>query len=127
MRLLRRLTRMIRLLPHIVRGLWRARTILPRDRPPRGRREWDTVRHWIYRALDIVGVEVRVHGQLPDGPALVVSNHISWLDLGALIPVVDAGFIGKSELAHWPRFPDRPRRDRLHRPPRQPPPASPAR
>jgi 1-acyl-sn-glycerol-3-phosphate acyltransferase len=102
MRLLRRLSRIARLIPHILVGLWRAATILPRNRPPRGRREWDTVRRWIYRALDIVGVEVRVHGQLPDGPALVVSNHISWLDLGALIPVVDAGFIGKSELAHWP-------------------------
>jgi 1-acyl-sn-glycerol-3-phosphate acyltransferase len=102
MRLLRRLTRLIRLIPHIVRGLWRAATVLPRDRPPRGQREWDTVRHWIYEALTIVGVEVRVHGHLPDGPALVVANHISWLDLGALIPVVDAGFIGKSELARWP-------------------------
>lgn len=102
MRLLRRLFRMIRLVPHIVLGLWRAATILPRDRPPRGRREWDTVRQWIYRALEIIGIEVRVHGQLRDGPALVVANHISWLDLGALIPVVDAGFIGKSELARWP-------------------------
>ena len=102
MRLLRRLYRLIRLLPHIALGLWRAATILPHDRPPRSLREWDTVRRWIYRALDIVGVDVRVHGQLPDGPALVVANHISWLDLGALIPVVDAGFIAKSELARWP-------------------------
>lgn len=102
MPLLRRLTRLARLLVHVGRGLWQAATILPADRPPRGEREWYTIRHWFRRALAIAGIEVRVHGRVVDGAALVVSNHVSWIDIPALTTAVDAPFIGKQALAHWP-------------------------
>ena len=82
--------------------MWDAATILPADRPPRGEREWHTLRRWFVHAMRILGVEVRLHGDMIDGAALVVSNHVSWLDIGALNTVIDAGFIGKGELEHWP-------------------------
>lgn len=102
MRLLRRLFRLCRLLPHVAKGAWDSATILPAGRPPRGEREWHTVRRWFVKALHIVGVEVRVHGEPAQGAVLFVSNHVSWLDIGALNTIIDAGFIGKSELRHWP-------------------------
>lgn len=99
---LRRLLRLLRLLPHLAVGLWRAATRLPAQPPPRTEPEWATVREWHRRALELVGVEVRIHGTPATGATLFVSNHVSWLDIGALSTVVDAGFIGKQELARWP-------------------------
>lgn len=102
MRLCRRLLRLLRLLPHLAVGLWRAATRLPAQPPPRTEPEWATVRNWHRRALELMGVEVRIHGAPSTGPTLFVSNHVSWLDIGTLSTVVDAGFIGKQELARWP-------------------------
>ncbi len=102
MRLFRRLFRLCRLIPHVAKGVWDSATLLPAGRPPRGEQEWHTVRRWFAKALRIVGVEVRLHGEPVQGAAVFVSNHISWLDIGALNTVIDAGFIGKSELRHWP-------------------------
>lgn len=102
MRLCRRLLRLLRLLPHLAVGLWHAATRLPAQPPPRTEAEWATVRNWHRRALELLGVEVRIHGTPATGPTLFVSNHVSWLDIGTLSTVVDAGFIGKHELARWP-------------------------
>lgn len=49
-----------------------------------------------------MGVDVHVHGERAEGPTLFVSNHVSWLDISALLTAIDAGFVGKSELEHWP-------------------------
>jgi 1-acyl-sn-glycerol-3-phosphate acyltransferase len=58
-----------------------------------------------YRACcRVVGVRVRVVGSAPRNgdPVLVVSNHISWLD----IPIIGAqhhvAFVAKAEVAQWP-------------------------
>lgn len=102
MRLIRRLFRLSRLGLHVLRGIWQAATRLPRVPPPRTEAEWSTVRRWHRRALEIAGVEIHVHGTAISGPALFVSNHVSWVDIGALSTVVDAGFIGKRELERWP-------------------------
>jgi 1-acyl-sn-glycerol-3-phosphate acyltransferase len=102
MRLLRRLARILRVFAHVARGLWQAKRYLPRTPPPRTAAQWAIMRQWHRRALQLVGVEVRIHGQPVDGPVLFVANHISWLDIGLMATIVDAGFIGKSELADWP-------------------------
>ena len=54
------------------------------------------------RFLAIYGVEVRIRGALPEGPAILVPNHLGYLDplaIGAL-----GGFspIAKSEVGAWP-------------------------
>ena len=53
----------------------------------------------------IAGVRVTQIGRpCPDTPVMILSNHVSWLDIsviGSLIPVV---FIAKSEVAGWPVF-----------------------
>jgi 1-acyl-sn-glycerol-3-phosphate acyltransferase len=56
-------------------------------------------------ACRLIGVRIREVGQrCAAAPALILSNHVSWLDIcviSALTPVV---FISKSEVARWPVF-----------------------
>ncbi|MDF3809853.1 lysophospholipid acyltransferase family protein [Rhodopseudomonas sp. BAL398] len=64
-----------------------------------------TIPHLYHRALcALIGVRIRQVGQRRRGPMLILSNHVSWLDIcviSALTPVV---FIAKSEVARWPVF-----------------------
>ncbi|HEX2655029.1 MAG TPA: lysophospholipid acyltransferase family protein [Xanthobacteraceae bacterium] len=53
----------------------------------------------------LIGIRIHLRG-IPaiDRPLLIVSNHVSWLDIcviGAIAPVV---FIAKSDVANWPVF-----------------------
>ena len=51
----------------------------------------------------IFGVDVRVRGQVSDQrPTLYVANHVSYLDIVVLSSILDASFIAKAEIAHWP-------------------------
>jgi lyso-ornithine lipid O-acyltransferase len=51
----------------------------------------------------IMRLGVLVEGRPPDhGPALLVANHASWLDVIALGAAVEAAFIAKNEVASWP-------------------------
>ncbi len=102
MRGLRCTARALRLIPHILRGVYLTVTRLPRQPPPQTEHQWATIRRWHRRALAIAGVDTTIHGTAVDGPVLFVANHVSWLDIGVLSTIVDAGFIGKRELASWP-------------------------
>ncbi|WP_018140696.1 MULTISPECIES: 1-acyl-sn-glycerol-3-phosphate acyltransferase [unclassified Thioalkalivibrio] len=59
-------------------------------------------RAWYDRALWIAGVRVRVEGELPPRPSLVVANHVSWLDIPLIGSTVDPCFLSKAEIARWP-------------------------
>ncbi len=54
------------------------------------------------RALDIHGLEVHASGPVPHGPALLVSNHLSYLDPVVVLSQTACVPISKSELAGWP-------------------------
>ncbi len=56
------------------------------------------------RALRVQGIEVDVSGPRPTGPALLVSNHLSYLDPILLAAQVDCVPISKADLAGWPVF-----------------------
>lgn len=55
--------------------------------------------------LRILGIRVKLAGEaLAQGPALLVSNHVSWLDIpviGAVAPLV---FVAKNDVSAWPGF-----------------------
>ncbi|MDX1610101.1 MAG: lysophospholipid acyltransferase family protein [Halofilum sp. (in: g-proteobacteria)] len=102
MRPLRRIVRLALVVPHVLLGLWWAWRRMPAEPPPRTREQWDLVHRWNRRALALVGVRVRVHGRPAEGPTLFVSNHVSWLDIGALSTTIDAAMVGKAELRDWP-------------------------
>jgi 1-acyl-sn-glycerol-3-phosphate acyltransferase len=56
------------------------------------------------RALEIHALEVRASGPSPRGPALLVSNHLSYLDPLVFLSRTACTPISKSELASWPLF-----------------------
>ena len=65
-----------------------------------------TIHHLYHRVLcALIGVRIREIGMRSTAnPALILSNHVSWLDIcviSALSPVV---FVAKSEVARWPVF-----------------------
>ena len=49
-----------------------------------------------------MGLSVRVEGRVPDGPCLIVANHLSYLDPLALGQVLGVGAVAKSEIKAWP-------------------------
>jgi lyso-ornithine lipid O-acyltransferase len=51
----------------------------------------------------VLGVRVHVRGRLEQGkPVLLVSNHVSWLDIPALSAVAPVCFVAKAEVGTWP-------------------------
>lgn len=65
-------------------------------------------RLWSRMLLLVLGVRVEVlpHPDAPDAErlrgALLVSNHISWLDVFAVASFIPVRFVAKSEVARWP-------------------------
>ncbi len=53
--------------------------------------------------LVIVGIKLRVHGKLSEKrPLLVVSNHLTYMDIPVLASQLPMRFTPKSEIAKWP-------------------------
>ncbi len=50
----------------------------------------------------LLGFRVNVAGTAPAGPALYVSNHISWTDIPVLAACMPLHFLAKQEVAGWP-------------------------
>jgi 1-acyl-sn-glycerol-3-phosphate acyltransferase len=64
------------------------------------RNRW--VRFWAHYAIYITGGRLTVHGNPPDPPFVLVSNHLSYLDIPALFATVDGVFVSKIEVESWP-------------------------
>ncbi|MFO1032790.1 MAG: lysophospholipid acyltransferase family protein [Hyphomicrobiales bacterium] len=64
--------------------------------------------HWYHRKLaQLLGIRLRIHGRgagAVEGPMLIVSNHVSWLDVVILSAVLPVRFVAKREVAAWPFF-----------------------
>jgi 1-acyl-sn-glycerol-3-phosphate acyltransferase len=54
------------------------------------------------KVMRLHGIEVEASGPVPKGPALLVANHLSYLDPVVLGALVDATPIAKADLASWP-------------------------
>jgi 1-acyl-sn-glycerol-3-phosphate acyltransferase len=51
----------------------------------------------------ILGIRVHVEGRVAaDKPVLLVSNHVSWLDIPALSTMAPLCFVAKAEVGTWP-------------------------
>jgi 1-acyl-sn-glycerol-3-phosphate acyltransferase len=96
-----RCARIASLVAHIARGLWIVRTRFA-ALPPQQQDE--ALRRWARELLAILRVEVRCHNApetLPER-CLLVSNHVSWLDIFAVYAVTPGLFVAKSEIRDWP-------------------------
>ncbi|MFM6989816.1 MAG: lysophospholipid acyltransferase family protein [Rhodoferax sp.] len=92
--------RLLRIVAQLCKGLW----IIYRRFPAmeQGARE-AAVQAWACSMLECAGVQLQVRGPVPlQGPALLVSNHISWLDILVLHAARHCRFVSKADIAHWP-------------------------
>ena len=64
------------------------------------------IQKWAKSLLRVLNVNIRVQGivHLPLTPFLLVSNHISWLDIHVLNAHKPISFVAKSEVSNWPIF-----------------------
>lgn len=89
-----------RLMAHLLRGLW----IIQRRFPgmTQEQREAQVVA-WAQRCLDLLNVRLLQKGIAPAaGPVLLVSNHISWLDILVMHASCYCRFVSKADIKHWP-------------------------
>lgn len=100
MNTLRAAARLSRLALHLCAGLHTLRRRFPRW----GAAEREAaIRNWSRQVLRILGVHLQVLGEPPvGGPLLVVSNHLSWLDIVALNACRPCRFVAKADVRHWP-------------------------
>ena len=94
--------RRVRLALHLLQGMLTIATLFPFY--PAAHRA-AAVKRWSQSLLDVLGVELHVHGEPPRGqasPAMLVANHVSWLDIYAINAVLPVRFVAKSEIRSWP-------------------------
>lgn len=57
---------------------------------------------WHGRLLRILNFQITTSGQTPAGPVLIVSNHVSWVDIPLLGHLARARFLSKDDVRSWP-------------------------
>jgi 1-acyl-sn-glycerol-3-phosphate acyltransferase len=69
-----------------------------------GSRHARTFPHWYHRQVcKIVGIRLNIEGKIAEGHGvLLISNHVSWIDISVLSAVAPVSFVAKQEVASWP-------------------------
>lgn len=62
----------------------------------------EIVQRWMRRGSRVLGLNIQVSGEPYSKSAVLVSNHISWLDIVAIAATTPVTFVSKSDLQHWP-------------------------
>jgi len=61
------------------------------------------IQWWSAELLRLIGITLHAHGTPRPGAKLVVSNHVSWLDIAAIHAVIpEAHFVSKADVRQWP-------------------------
>jgi len=97
-----RAARILRLAWHVLQAAAVAATVFPFLSAPRRRIR---VRRFSRQLLAILAVRLTVGGAPPraaDVPAMLVANHVSWLDIFAINTAHAMRFVAKSEIRGWP-------------------------
>ena len=100
MRRLKGCWRLLRVLAHILVGLWIVAMRLPRLAQAQQNAR---VQVWAVALLGHLGITLDVRGQPPvTGPVLLLANHISWLDIPVMHAAHHCRFVSKSDVQDWP-------------------------
>ncbi|AOZ07347.1 lysophospholipid acyltransferase family protein [Cupriavidus malaysiensis] len=95
--------RKLGLVLHLVRGALTCALLFPWLGP--AARQWH-IRRWSRRLLRLCGITVELQGEPPatgaGHGAMVVCNHISWLDIYVINCWQPVRFVAKSEIRSWP-------------------------
>jgi 1-acyl-sn-glycerol-3-phosphate acyltransferase len=97
----RRLLRLARLTLHLLHALFIAAFTYPGKTTAQ---QAAVRRRWSRQLLGILHISLEARGApaaLPER-CLIVSNHISWLDIFVINAVLPATFVSKAEVARWP-------------------------
>nr|WP_222623070.1 1-acyl-sn-glycerol-3-phosphate acyltransferase [Ramlibacter cellulosilyticus] len=98
--MLRALGKILHALVHALAGWLTITLLFPRWNQ---QRRDATVQAWAQRMLRVLGIPLHVTGHAPaQGPMLIVSNHLSWLDILVLHAARHCRFVSKSDVKHWP-------------------------
>ena len=73
-------------------------------RPAERRLRWRrfVMRTWCAAVCRALAVRIEVAGESPRQPSVLVSNHLSYLDIPVLGSLYEAVFVSKAEVAQWP-------------------------
>ncbi len=91
-----------RLALHLFVGLWKVAVLFP-FLGAAGREQ--RIQRWSKQLVAICGVTVKVDASqqaAPVSPALVICNHISWLDIFVINSLHPCRFVAKSDIRGWP-------------------------
>jgi len=94
-----RTLQLARVVLHLLQGLVTCALVFPLAGPALRER---CIRSWSAKLLGICGVRLSVSGALSDAPALIVCNHVSWLDIFAINSLRPCRFVAKSDIRDWP-------------------------
>ncbi|HEY9193013.1 MAG TPA: lysophospholipid acyltransferase family protein [Methyloversatilis sp.] len=91
--------RIARLITHVADGCSRVAVLYPLV-SERTRRKIRA--RWSRQLLRMLGIELQAGGPLPRPGQLLVSNHISWVDVFVINAISPLGFVCKDEVRSWP-------------------------
>ncbi len=99
--LIKKLFRMTAVIVHV---LWGAVQVFYYIDAKKGiaEKEKKLIKHWFKFFLQKLRIEKRVHGEFSSINHLMVSNHVSWMDIIVLNSIYETHFIAKSEIRKWP-------------------------
>lgn len=96
----RGLWRLLRALWHMVAGMLTILTVFPRLTVEQRQQR---IQAWSVEMLACLAIKLVVKGAPPRiGPVLLVSNHISWLDITSLHAARFCRFVSKADVRRWP-------------------------
>jgi len=92
--------KLLRAIAHMAGGWWTIRVRFPALTQVQRNA---CVQQWAERMLNLMGIQLVVQGEPPAyGPALLVCNHISWLDILAIHAARHVRFVSKAGVHRWP-------------------------
>lgn len=94
-----RIWRLLRLFPHIFKGFI---TMFVCFRFWGAHRRMLSQQRWAREFLQILGVGIEAPTELVTPGSLLVSNHISWVDILVFMVCYPIYFVAKDDVAHWP-------------------------
>lgn len=93
---------MARLVLHLFVGLWKCAVLFPwLHSAARAQR----VQRWSQQLIEICGVTLVLRNAAATdavSPGLIISNHVSWLDIFVINSVHPCHFVAKSDIRGWP-------------------------
>lgn len=89
----------IRLVMHMFVGIGICVFLFPRT-DEHGRQQY--IKNWSQKLLKICHITLKVHGTPETSSIMMVSNHISWLDIFVMNSVQASHFVSKDAVKSWP-------------------------